>query len=207
MIGIDEAREMLAIGQNCHEIAVDFTSLELGLDAGLFFWEKYSCFGNEAVSWRDLSPQLVSAFEMSQNITGFVGLIMFVLVAFVILNTIFMSLYERIFEFGVLLAQGTRPFQMGKLIMFESISLAALSIVGGSILGLIVTAIFAKVGLGFQGTEFMDVTLTSAIYPVLEVRPFITYSIGLLVCTFLISLYPAVHAARLSPSKALSKVF
>ncbi|HMA76471.1 MAG TPA: FtsX-like permease family protein [Candidatus Krumholzibacteriaceae bacterium] len=207
LAGIDEVRGMLSIGENCHEIAVDFTSLRFGLDDQLFFWNKYSRFGNEAVSWKKLAPQLVSAYEMSENITAFVGLIMFVLVAFVILNTVFMSLYERVFEFGVLLAQGTRPFQMAKLIVFESISLSVLSIAGGSILGLLVTLLFGRVGLSYEGAEFMNVTMTRAIYPVLEIKPFITYSLSLLASTFIISLYPAVHAARMKPSKALSKVF
>jgi len=207
LIGIDKAREMLALGRNCHEIAVDFTSLEFGLNDSLFFWDKYSRYGNRAQSWQELAPQLVSAFAMSENIISFVGVIMFVLVAFVILNTIFMSLYERTFEFGVLLAQGTRPFQMGKLIVLESISLGLAGVIAGSALALLVTLLFGKIGLGMggEGVEFMNVTITRDIYPVLEIEPFIKYSIGFIVCTFLISLYPAFHAARLKPAQALSK--
>jgi ABC-type lipoprotein release transport system permease subunit len=192
LAGIDRVRDMLAIGESCHEVAVDFTDMEYGLSDSLFFWEKYSRWGNRAES---------------ENIISFVGLIMFVLVAFVILNTIFMSLYERTFEFGVLLAQGTRSFQMGKLIVLESLSLAAAGVVAGSVLGFLVTLLFGEIGLGMgsEGVEFLNVTVTTDIYPVLEIEPFVRYSIGFVLCTFLISLYPAVHAARLKPAKALSK--
>jgi len=206
-IGIDRSREMLALGESCHEIAVDFTSIEYGLDRCLFFWDKYSRYGNQALSWQELAPQLVSAFAMSENIISFVGLIMFVLVAFVILNTIFMSLYERTFEFGVLLAQGTRSLQMGRLIVMESLSLAVIGVIAGSALGLLVTLLFGEIGLGLgsEGVEFLNVTVTTDIYPVLEAEPFIKYSAGFMICTFLISLYPAFHAARLNPARALSK--
>ncbi len=207
LIGIGRSRRMLALGGSCHEIAVDFTSVEYGLDQSLFFWEKYSRHGNQALSWQELAPQLVSAFAMSENIISFVGLIMFVLVAFVILNTIFMSLYERTFEFGVLLAQGTRSVQMGRLIVLESLSLAVAGVIAGSALGLLVTLLFGEIGLGLggEGVEFLNVTVTTDIYPVLEAEPFIKYSAGFMICTFLISLYPAVHAARLNPARALSK--
>ncbi|MBD3178415.1 MAG: FtsX-like permease family protein [Candidatus Latescibacteria bacterium] len=207
LAGIETARGMLALEESAHEVAVDFTSLEYGLSDSLFFWDKYSRDGNKALSWRELAPQLVSAFQMSENIISFVGLIMFVLVAFVILNTIFMSLYERTFEFGVLLAQGTRPLQMGRIIVLESLSLAVVGLIAGSLLGLLVTLLFQNIGLGMsgEGVEFMNVTVTTDIYPVLEPEPFVKYSIGFMVCTFLISLYPAFHAARLKPARALSR--
>ena len=62
------------------------------------------------------------------------GVVLFGVVVFGIINTLFMSLYERMFEFGVLRAVGTRPLGMARLILFEAGALAIVSIVLGAIL-------------------------------------------------------------------------
>ena len=65
------------------------------------------------------------------------GVILFGVVVFGIINTLFMSLYERMFEFGVLRAVGTRPFGMARVILFEAGALAIVSIGLGMILGFV----------------------------------------------------------------------
>jgi len=59
------------------------------------------------------------------------------------MNALFMSLYERMFEFGVLRAVGTRPLNMALIIFFEAAALSAISIIMGLVLGLGVVSFFS----------------------------------------------------------------
>jgi ABC-type lipoprotein release transport system permease subunit len=204
-IRLDKAQQMLAIGNDVHEIAMKFTDPVFSRSENLSFWDKYSQFGNEAISWTEILPQMIAAFKLGQFMTYILGLILFGVVAFGIVNTLFMSLYERMFEFGVLRSVGTRPFGIAQLIVFEAGALAVLSIVLGIILGFILTFIISKTGIDYTGIEFAGVTFRRLLYPVLKVKQFIVYPIWVFVLTTLVGIYPAIYAARMSPARAMRR--
>jgi ABC-type lipoprotein release transport system permease subunit len=186
-------------------IAIKFTDPKLSNDTTLMFWEKFSAGENEAVSWREIFPQLVSMFELTDLSRFVMSFILMGVVVFVILNTLFMSLYERMFEFGVLKAVGTRPFAVARLVMFEAAAPSIISIAIGCTIGFAITRFVAWVGIDYSGIEAIGITVREKIYPVLTVRQFVIYSIGVLIFTVVIGIYPAVHAARLVPAKAMRK--
>lgn len=200
-----KAQEMLGIGRGFHEIAVTFKPEQYARNENAPFWEKYSRYGNEAAGWPELMPQMNAALELSQFSTFIVGGILFGVVALGIINTLFMSLHERMFEFGVLRAVGTRSFQMGGMILLEAGALALLSIGLGLVLGLIICLITAETGLDYTGIEFAGVTFRKMIYPVLEVSQFYVYPFWVMVFTLVAGIYPAVHAGRLKPAEAMRK--
>lgn len=206
-IRLKKAQQMLAIDGRIHEIAINFNDSKYGQDENLPFWKKYSQDGNEAVGWTVLLPQLKNALAMSQFSTFIVGIILFAVVALGIINTLFMSLHERMFEFGVLRAVGTRPLTMARLIIFEAGALAALSIVIGTILGYVLTYIFTKVGIDYTGIEFVGVTFRNLLYPIMETRQYTFFPFAVFLFTVVIAVYPALHAARLVPAEAMRRSF
>ena len=206
-VRIEKAQEMLAIGNRAHEIAIKFTSLVYTQDPDLAFWKTYSEHGNEALSWTELMSQLTVVLEMTKYSKYIMGVILFGVVIFGIINTLFMSLYERMFEFGVLRAVGTRPFGMARIILFEAGALAIVSIGLGSVLGFLVTALLAHTGIDYTGIEMMGVTMQEFIYPVLEVQQFIIYPISVFVFTIIAGLYPAWHVAKMAPVDAMRRSF
>ena len=206
-VRIHKAQEMLGIGNDVHEIAIKFTSTEYSLDKNLPFWNTYDIHGNEVVSWTDILPQINTLFVISKYSKYIMGSILFIVVAFGIVNTLFMSLYERMFEFGVLRAVGTRPFGMARLILFEAGALAVVSIAIGVILGSIITGTLAHFGINFTGIEMMGVTIQEYIYPVFAVEQFIMYPISVFIFTIIAGLYPAWHVARMSPVDAMRQSF
>jgi ABC-type lipoprotein release transport system permease subunit len=201
----EAAQRMLGLGDDVHEIALTFTDEKYGRDKSLPFWKAYSTAGNEAVSWTEILPQMEAVFKLSQFSTFIIGIILFGVVTLGIINTLFMSLHERMFEFGVLRAVGTRPAGMAMLIIFEAAALAVLSIILGDILGLVVTYVFTLTGIDYTGIEFVGVTFRELIYPVLNVEQFIVYPIWVFVFTVIAGLYPALYAARMSPAEAMRK--
>ena len=206
-VRIHKAQEMLGIGNDVHEIAIKFTSTEFSLDKELPFWDTYDIHGNEIVSWTEILPQINMLFDMSKYSKFIMGFILFIVVAFGIVNTLFMSLYERMFEFGVLRAVGTRPFGMARLILFEAGALAVVSIAIGVILGSIITGALAHFGINFTGIEMMGVTMQEYIYPVFAVEQFIMYPVSVFIFTIIAGLYPAWHVARMSPVDAMRHSF
>ena len=206
-IQLGKAQQMLALGNGVHQLALKFTDRSLGRDVGHPFWDRHSQRGNEAVGWTVLLPQLEGAFELSRFATLFLAIILFGVVALGIINTLFMSLYERMFEFGVLRAVGTHPMAMGRLVIFEAAALAVISIILGVILGFVTVYITAKTGIDFTGIEYAGATFRELLYPVMEASQFTMYPFGVFLFTVGIAIYPAIYAARLTPAEAMRKSF
>ena len=206
-VRIEKSQEMLAIGNDVHEIAIKFTSIAYSQDTTLPFWDTYSEHGNEALSWTELMSQLTVVLEMTKYTKYIMGVILFGVVIFGIINTLFMSLYERMFEFGVLRAVGTRPFGMARVILFEAGALAIVSIGLGAILGFVLTAVLAHIGIDYTGIEMMGVTMQEFIYPVLEIQQFIIYPIWVFISTIIAGLYPARYVAKMAPVDAMRRSF
>ena len=206
-VRIGKAQEMLAIGNGVHEIAIKFISVSYAQDPTLPFWDTYSQHGNEVLSWTELMSQLKAILDITTYSKYIMGVVLFGVVVFGIINTLFMSLYERMFEFGVLRAVGTRPFGMARVVLFEAGALAVVSIGLGAILGFVLTAVFTRVGINYTGIEMMGVTIQEFIYPVLEVQQFIVYPISVFIFTIIAGLYPARHVAKMLPVDAMRRSF
>lgn len=204
-VNLAAAQRMLQLGQGVHEIAVDFTQLRMASDPGLPFWQAFSQNDNEAVGWGELFPELKSLTGLIDFSLLLTALILFGIVSFGIMNTLFMSLYERMFEFGVLRAVGTRPATMALMIVLEAASLALISIAIGIALGWGLTTLFTAIGIDYRGLEFSGVTIKDMIYPVMKGSQYVVYPLWLFVFTTLVGLYPAIYAARLKPARAMKR--
>ncbi|MGH7290208.1 MAG: ABC transporter permease, partial [Myxococcota bacterium] len=100
------------------------------LDAA-FPREKY-----EVLPWPELMPDLVQ-FMVLDDVGNWVGnSVLIVVVGFGLLNTILMSVFERVREFGVLRALGLRPRAVFALVMIESLQLTLLGIAIGMAIGI-----------------------------------------------------------------------
>jgi ABC-type lipoprotein release transport system permease subunit len=204
-VPLKKAQEMLNLNNQIHEIAINFTNSEIAQQSKHPFWQRYNRMGNRASSWTELMPQLEAALGLTDFSTLIIAFILFGVVALGIINTLFMSIHERIFEFGVLRAVGTRPGAVGLLIFFEAGCLAFISILWGCLLGYVLTWIVSQTGIDYTGIEFAGVTFRRLLYPVLQIHQFMTYPFWVFVFTLVIGLYPARYAAKMSPAEALQK--
>ena len=202
---LPKTQEMLGIGSSVHEIAIKFKDMTFALEKDSPFWERYSEFDNEALSWTEIFPALNLIFGMLGITMVILGAILFGIVAFGIINTLFMSLYERLFEFGVIRAVGTRPGGVRKIVLFEAGSLSVVSIFMGTVIGLALIFLFKKIGIDYRGIEFAGTTITEMLYPVFNIRQFIIYPLATFLFTVLVGLYPAIVASKMSMSDALRK--
>ena len=202
-VGLKRAQSLLGMGDQVHEVAVRFSGVALAEDSGRGFRGRYSRRGNEALGWRALMPQLDAAVKIASFSSWIVGGILFAVVALGIINTLFMSLYERMFEFGVLRAVGTRPVRMALVILFEAGALSVLSILIGGAVGFGVTYAYSVSGIDYVGIEFAGVTFRELISPTLRVTQFTVFPAVVFLFTLVAGIYPAVFASRLTPARAM----
>ena len=200
----DKARELLAMDVGVHEVVMKFKNLKL-LDLNNLWRQKLN---NEKImtsTWKELAPQVVAAVNMYDILISIIALLLLSLVALGILNTMFMSLYERMFEFGVLRAIGTRASEILMMILSEAMALAILSIFIGCIIAFVLGQYLAYSGVDYAGIEFAEMTFTEKIFFEFRWQQFVYFPIVIFVFTLLVSLYPGLHAVRITMAKALQK--
>jgi putative ABC transport system permease protein len=161
---------------------------------------------HEVVGWPELLP-MVAVSVRYHEVTGYVILaIFFVTVAAGIANPVLMAVLERTREFGIMLAVGTRPGQLMRLVLIEAMLLGAAGLVLGNALGLGVTAAFSRSGIDLSafgaGLRVMP-GLADIIYPVVRLERSGVISLMVFGVAFLVALYPALKAASLEPVAAI----
>jgi putative ABC transport system permease protein len=124
-----------------------------------------------------------------------------------------MATFERMHEFGMLLALGSRPRRLVRMIVIEAVLTGILGVVIGTALGYLF--VFATSGSGIDmaswggsGGEVRDMAykglnLPLHIYPRLAPFDTILGLIAVLFTSLVASLWPAWTAARLEPMEAM----
>jgi putative ABC transport system permease protein len=160
------------------------------------------------LDWMELMPGLVQSIKVDLGSGLIFYFILVVVVAFSILNTFLMAVFERTREFGVLLAVGTTPGRLTRLLLLESVTMTLVGIIIGIVLGCIVTWYFQVHGIVISGTaELMSqFGLPERMYPRLSVLATVIGAGGVLVITLLTALYPALKVRRLRPVEAMTHV-
>ncbi len=158
----------------------------------------------EVRHWADMDPALHYALEvLDQLLIWMVGIIILG-VSFGLLNTILMSILERVRELGVLLAIGMKRLKVFSMVLMET---TMISVIGG-IIGLSLSYIMIRIlnvrGVTIPGGEGLeDFGFASVLYPSVDLGFY--FEIGILVVSFAIlaSIYPAWKAIRIAPAEAV----
>jgi putative ABC transport system permease protein len=205
-------QEIFSMGDAVHEVVViakslsDVSRIKAKIQAALSGVSSRKSL--KTLDWQELMPGLRQAIEMDL-VSGliFYGLLIIV-VAFSILNTFLMAIFERKKEFGVMMAIGTTPRRLTKVLLIESMTLTLIGIAIGILLGIGITYYFQLHGIDFaSGSELLSqFGISGRMYPKLSL---LSVSIGpfmVLFFTFLAALYPALKVRRLRPVEAMTAV-
>ena len=157
--------------------------------------------------WRELEP-LVEAISSLQD--GFLFLwfgVVMLSVGFGLVNTIFMGIYERVRELGVMQALGMGPRLVLFQIVVESWWLLVLGMLLGTVAGL---GVASWLGSGIDISHFSEGAqkfgVGNIIFPLVLSSDVLGVNLLIFVIGTLGSLYPAWHASRFSPSEAFSRI-
>ena len=158
------------------------------------------------LTWRELLPGLLEGIELDMLIGGVMYLILVLVVAFSILNTFIMAVFERTREFGVMMAIGTTPWRLVRVLMLESGLLTLAGVLAGITLGSFITLYFSRVGIDFgeEAAAYMvQYGLPPRAYPELSIVTAVLGPTVVFVVTLLAALIPVLKIRRMPPVEAI----
>lgn len=169
--------------------------------------------GDDAVAlpWNKVQPDLAGFISMKVAGAIFFEIIIMVLVAAGIFNTLFVSVMERIRELGIMMAIGFSPFKLFGLIMWESLWLGLV----GLLSALLVTAwpyhYLNTKGLDMsammqEGVEVAGVGMSPILHVSIYSENLLTIALAVLLATVLSGVYPAWRAGRVVPVESIKLV-
>ena len=163
--------------------------------------------GDDALvrSWVEANPQMAEMLKLGQEQTTILLLIVFFLAGFGVLNTMLMSVFERTRELGVMMALGTRPSAVVRLILMEGFLLSVLGAIAGAIMGGIIDYWLCTQGLtlGYGEMEFSGVVFPDTMKGVFDIDQALLVIGSMMVISVLAALWPAWRASRLQPVDAM----
>jgi len=163
----------------------------------------------EVMAWDDLMPELVQWIIMDDAGAYIFIALLYVVVAFGVLNTVQMSIFERIREFGVMLAIGTRPKQVLAIVITETSFIALIGTALGIILGSALSYYFQvnpiEVGQYSKELAVWGVSATT-MGASLTFRNIFWTSILTLFFSIVFSIMPARKASALNPIRAIRQL-
>lgn len=199
------AQELMVMEGRIHEIAVtldhlddvpavnEWLSQEIGkLDPGL-----------AVEPWQVFARSFYMAMKADKEGMWISLVIVVLVVAVGVLNTVLMSVLERRREYGVLKAVGTKPGQIVKMVLMEVNILAVICIVLGIGAGLFINYMASVYGytlpepISYGGMSF------STMRAEINLRSFYIPTITVFLVATLVSLFPAIKAAHTDPARSM----
>jgi len=165
----------------------------------------------EVLNWQQTQPDLAGMIAVDKSANRISQLMISLLIAAGILNTMLMSVLERSREFGVMMALGMSPRGLFSLVILESFWLAVV----GLIIGIIITIPWylhmAETGIDLTSAYGDDFSFGGVLLDtVFKIRLFkesiIVILIGLFGLALLSGVYPAWRAGRIPPVESLKEL-
>lgn len=215
LLPINPFRELLGYeGDEVTQIAVFLDdhrgSEDLAKQLGASFGDRFGA-GATAIPWFVAQPDLAGFVSMKVNGTIVMELIVTVLIAAGIFNTLFVSVMERMRELGILAAIGFSSRQLFSLILWESLWLGLCGIVAGVLMSawpyyyLTTTGldVASMMGDGQGQAQVSGVSMAPVLYVELYPPHALFIALAIVGATMAAGLYPAYKAGRVSPVDAI----
>ncbi len=160
----------------------------------------------EVSGYRELMPLITAQIELWDTFMVLWYVVVFIAMGFGLINTILMAVMERIREFGLVRSLGMRPRQIVALVVTEAVLILVIGIVIGNLSGYVSIWALAQNGIDLSvfsaGAERFSIP--RVIYPAFHLKELVRANLVVLILGILVSLYPAIRAARITPVEALA---
>jgi ABC-type lipoprotein release transport system permease subunit len=162
----------------------------------------------EVLSYEDVIPTLVMQVELTEQSMLIYYVIIGIAMIFGIINTMMMSVYERINEFGVLKAVGMKDLALFRLVLTEAALLGVVGTSLGILVGSGVTLYVEYTGINFAWfAEGLSSWGTGAIvHPEFRLSSVLVGSMVIVAMCVMAAVHPAYRAIRLQPVEAIRHV-
>jgi len=200
---LKDAQELLVLEGRIHEIAITVDKLSHVSHVTERIESQLDNPELVVESWQVFAKSFYQAMQADKQGMWIMLVIIVVIVAVGVLNTVLMSVLERRREYGLLRAVGTKPREIIKLVLLEVTILALFSILFGAVLGLGANSFLSDHGIRFgEGFTYGGMTFDT-MYSEVNTRSFLIPAVTVLLCSTLVSLYPSFKASRTEPAKTM----
>ncbi|WP_224361157.1 ABC transporter permease [Hyalangium versicolor] len=154
----------------------------------------------EVHTWQELQPFVRDVIRRQEFVLAIISIILFVIILTGIINTMLMSVFERVREIGTMLAVGVRRRQVLGMFLLEAAVLGVVGGAGGVGLGAAIVGVLGAKGIAMENLGTGGPVL---LRPELD-PPFVGMSFAVAVLgAVLAAAWPAWKASRLNPVDAL----
>jgi ABC-type lipoprotein release transport system permease subunit len=200
---IKTAQEFFYLGNRIHEIAVILKPKTNERKTATSINQKIKDKSAVALPWQKVKKDFYRAMKADKKGNNISILVVMIIVAIGVLNTVLMSVLERTREFGVLKALGTKPSYIFTLIILETSFLTFISIAAGMVLALGLNYYFTAYGIKMPEPVTYGGVVFDKIISTLKFKVFYIPVVITFITAVTVSIFPAFRAAKVTPVKAM----
>jgi ABC-type lipoprotein release transport system permease subunit len=209
MVGRERAALLAGMPGEIHELAIILARAD---DEARVYPALAALTGQHAeltaVSWETAMPNLANAIKLDYASQKFIFVIILLIVTIGVINTLLMSVMERLREFGVVLALGSSPARLRRLVLLEALLLGTMAAAVGCLLGALATWYLVDVGINLRNfipetLEFGGVVFDPVLRAAWDLGWMARIALYVVSLTLLAALYPAIKAGRITPVEAM----
>lgn len=199
------ARELVGYSE---EATAFFVRLNKGVNLESTLSEIKSKLDNdelEVLSWKDQNPLLVLSMEAYNDSLILVVGILFTAIAFSVANSFLMVIYERIHEFGIMMANGVLPRKIRSMLYLEALLILLIGMAVGYVISAAMLGYWGHIGLDLSAFAkgLGKFGVGSLVYPDVAASDIIIGFVVIIIVVLLSVIYPSIKASRFEAAKAI----
>ena len=212
-VPIENARTILGLGDNVSEIAIITNNSDSTLS---YKKQLVSAMKNAGVesnevevsTYQELLAMIMYSIDIWKQTSIIIYLIIALAVLFGVINTMLMSVFERVNEIGVLMSIGMRNSGIFRMIILEAFMMGVVGTLIGFGIGVLIYLPLSNNGinLGMYSESMQTFGLNNIIYPALDSNVIINSIFIMPLATAVGAIYPARKAMKLQPTDAMRHV-
>jgi putative ABC transport system permease protein len=197
------AQDYLVLGDKVHEIAAVVSKLGRVRAISRALAVELGDRGLSVEPWQVFAKSFYEAMKADKAGMWVILLVIVVIVAVGVLNTVLMSVLERRREYGLLKALGTKPGRVVRLVVLEVVILALLAMLAGAAIGLGANLILSRHGIRFSTGLTYGGMVFDTMRSEINLRSFTIPALTVILSALLVSLFPALKASRTDPARTM----
>lgn len=219
-LSLDDAQRLLHLDESAHQIAIFVDNADRAAQIVRMLRGKgpnRTTTGSvlpdelDVLPWDKALPELAEFIWLDASSGWVFMVVIFVIIAIGVLNTVLMSVMERTRELGVMRALGMRPINTLQLVLCEGLLLGALGVLLGGALALPLLYYLQHVGIDLtlwteSGSLEMGGMAMSVMHGESSAGQLLGGAVAVFCMTLVSSLYPAIRASRLAILRAIHHV-
>ena len=202
-LNLKDAQELFVLEGRIHEIVVTVSRVNQVAKITRAIETRLNDSTLHVAPWQEVAKSFYRAMQADKQGDSVGRIVIMLIVAIGVLNTVLMSVLERTREYGVLKAVGTKPTQIFRLVICEVFIIALGSICVGALLGVLTNYLLSIYGIKLPEEFTYGGIKFETMYAEVNARSLIIPAITVLLSATVVSLFPAIKAARIMPAKAM----